>query len=128
MALRFLGKDTIDGGSPTLFDDGDRYVLQGWIVTDPAVLARLDLAEHETVVEVPKELMAFLPEGVSIPAGPPLVLDLDETYVFKGPLVTDPLVLAQLDMPGHETVIEIPKAAMPTLEVTGDLERRSADV
>ncbi|GGL20911.1 hypothetical protein Sme01_23390 [Sphaerisporangium melleum] len=125
MALRFLGKDTIDGGSPTLFDDGDRYVLQGWIVTDPGVLSKLALADHETLVEVPKELMKFLPEGVVVPSGPPLVVDRDETYVFRGPLITDPAVLAQLDMPSHETVIEIPKTA---LEVTRVLERRSADV
>jgi hypothetical protein len=128
MALRFLGKDTIDGGSPTLFDDGDRYVLQGWIVTDPTVLTQLDLAENETVVEVPKKLMTFLPEGVTVPASSPLVLDLGETYVFQGPLITDPVVLAQLDLPSHETVIEIPKTALPSLEVANDLERRGADV
>ncbi|MFG1879144.1 hypothetical protein ACGFIV_30295 [Sphaerisporangium sp. NPDC049003] len=125
MALRFLGKDTIDGGSPTLFEDGDRYVLQGWIVTDPTVLGQVVLADHETLVEVPKELMAFLPEGVAVPTESPLVLDRDETYVFRGPLITNPAVLSQLDMPSHETVIEIPKTA---LEVTSGLERRSADV
>lgn len=125
MTLRFLGKDTIDGGSPTLFDDGDRYVLQGWIVTDPTVLSWFSLAGHETIAEVPKELMTFLPEGVIVPSGSPLVLDHGETYVFQGPLITDPVVLAQLDLPGHETVIEIPKTV---LEVTGGLEPRGADV
>lgn len=125
MALRFLGKDTIDGGSPTLFDDGDRYVLQGWIVTDLTLLGKIVLAEHETLVEVPKELMAFLPEGVLVPSGSPLVLDRGATYVFRGPVITDPTVLAQLDMPSHETVIEIPKT---TLEVASGLERRSAHV
>ncbi|MGJ6963435.1 hypothetical protein ACSDR0_16145 [Streptosporangium sp. G11] len=125
MTLRFLGKDTIDGGSPTLFDDGDRYVLQGWIVADPTVLSWFGLADHETVAEVPKELMTFLPEGVTVPTGSPLVLDRGETYVFQGPLITDPMVLAQLDLPDHETVIEIPKTV---LEVTGDLEPRGADV
>ncbi|MBG0825686.1 hypothetical protein HS048_33925 [Planomonospora sp. ID91781] len=116
MALRFLGKDTVDGGSPTLFDDGDRYVLQGWRVTDPAVLARLDLPVGSTLVEVPKELMAFLPPGTPIPAGGPMVMERTASYVFCGPPITDPAVLAQLDLPGHETVIEIPKAAMPALE------------
>ncbi|MET8156738.1 hypothetical protein ABZT47_10230 [Sphaerisporangium sp. NPDC005289] len=125
MALRFLGKDTIDGGSPTLFDDGDRYVLQGWVVTDPAVLREVALAEHETLVEVPKKLMTFLPEDAVVPPKSPLVLDRGETYVFRGPLITDPAVLAELDMPSHETVIEIAKTA---LEVTSGLERRSADV
>ena len=40
MAPRFLGKDpeSPQGGSPSLWDDGDSYVIQGWRVTDPAVL------------------------------------------------------------------------------------------
>jgi hypothetical protein len=59
-------------------------VLQGWIVTDPTVLTQLDLAGNETVVEVPKKLMTFLPEGVTVPASSPLVLDRGETYVFQG--------------------------------------------
>ncbi|GHE37259.1 hypothetical protein GCM10017673_44770 [Streptosporangium violaceochromogenes] len=129
MTLRFLGKDTVDGGSPTLFDDdGGRYVLQGWIVTDPAVLTHFDLADHETTVEVPRELMRFLPEGVTVPAGSPLVLDRGETYVFQGRLITDPTVLTQLNMPDHETAIEIPKTALSGPEVNRELERRGTNV
>ena len=43
MALRFLGTDpdSPQGGSPSLWDDGDTYVLQGWRVSDPAVVAEL---------------------------------------------------------------------------------------
>jgi hypothetical protein len=68
MRIRFLGKETQGGGSPTLYDtDGtmygkDVYILQGWKVTDPEVLAQLDIPEHETVLAVPKKLMQHLPK------------------------------------------------------------------
>jgi hypothetical protein len=66
MALRFLGKDpgSPSGGSPTLYyDDGDdTYVVQGWKVTDPAVLAQMDIPDHETVVRIPRRMTQFLPE------------------------------------------------------------------
>ncbi|WTA59411.1 hypothetical protein OG211_13485 [Streptomyces niveus] len=50
------------------------------------------------------------PDGKS----PTVYLD-DETdnYILQGWRVTDPDRLAQLDIPGHETVIEFPKRMMP---------------
>lgn len=66
MALKFLGKDpdSPDGGSPTLYydDERDTYLLQSWKVLDPDRLVRLDIPEHETVVEFPKRMMQFFPE------------------------------------------------------------------
>jgi hypothetical protein len=68
MDLRFLGKDTQGGGSPTLFDTRETmngkevYVIQGWKITDAATLAQLDIPDHETVIAVPKNLMRFLPK------------------------------------------------------------------
>jgi hypothetical protein len=68
MKLRFLGKSTRDGGSPTLFDTDDTvndeevYVVQGWKITDPETLAQLDLPDHETAIVVPKRLMEHLPK------------------------------------------------------------------
>jgi len=65
MALRFLGKDPDSpvNDSPTIYDNGDTYVIQGWKIADPAVLAELgELPAHETVVEIPKRLMQFFPE------------------------------------------------------------------
>lgn len=68
MQLRFLGKETQGGGSPTLYDTDETmngkeiYVIQGWRITDPEVLAQLDIPGHETVVAVPKKLMRHLPE------------------------------------------------------------------
>lgn len=43
MKLRFLGKETTGDQSPTLYDtDEDRFVVQGWKITDPDTLAQLD--------------------------------------------------------------------------------------
>jgi hypothetical protein len=71
MALRFLGKDDTspNGDSPSIWDDGDTYVLQGWRVTDPAVVAELlqtagrdHVPEHETLIRFPKRMMPLFPE------------------------------------------------------------------
>lgn len=71
MALRFLGTDpdSPQGGSPSLWDDGDTYVMQGWRVTDPEVIAELlraagreDVPEHETLIRFPKRMMPLFPE------------------------------------------------------------------
>jgi hypothetical protein len=65
MALRFLGKDpdSQNGQSPTVWDDGDSYVVQGWRITDAETLAGVgDVPEHETVIRIPKRLMPVFPE------------------------------------------------------------------
>jgi hypothetical protein len=65
MALRYLGKDpeSDHGQSPTVWEDRDSYVVQGWRITDAATLAVVgDVPPHETVVRVPKRLMMVFPE------------------------------------------------------------------
>lgn len=63
MQLRFLGKVTEGGNSPTLFDtDEDMYVIQGWTIDDPATLSQLRLPDGEAAVIVPKALMQHLPK------------------------------------------------------------------
>ncbi|WP_432992996.1 hypothetical protein [Dactylosporangium sp. CA-233914] len=65
MGLRYLGKDPAsDGGqSPTVWDDGETYVVQGWRVDDPATLAEVgDVPPHETLIRIPKRLMNIFPE------------------------------------------------------------------
>lgn len=62
MSLRFLGGDTGDGGSPRLYRDGDDYLVEGYTVTDPQVLAELDLQDGEVVVRVPQSLWRYLPQ------------------------------------------------------------------
>jgi hypothetical protein len=71
MALKFLGKDpnSESTNSPTVWDDGDNYVIQGWRVTDPADLAVIgDVPAHETVVRIPKRMIPFFSE---VTAGDP---------------------------------------------------------
>jgi hypothetical protein len=74
MAPRFLGKDpdSSQGGSPSLWDDGDSYVIQGWAVTDAAALRELldtagqeQIPAGETLIRFPKRLMHMFPEQSS---------------------------------------------------------------
>jgi hypothetical protein len=65
MTLKFLGKDpgSDTNNSPTVWEDGDSYVIQGWRVNDPVDLAAIgDVPAHETVVRIPKRMMPFFPE------------------------------------------------------------------
>lgn len=66
MRATFLGKDPeSDGGfSPTLFatDRTDRktYIAQGWVVTDPQVLADVGpIPDGEAVIEIPEDVLRF---------------------------------------------------------------------
>jgi hypothetical protein len=62
MRLRFLGKETEGGNSPTLYDtDEDMYVIQGWTI-DQETLSQLRLPDGETAVIIPKALMKHLPK------------------------------------------------------------------
>jgi hypothetical protein len=65
MALRYLGKDpdSSHNGSPTVWDDGENYIVQGWIINEPETLAEIgDIPPHEAVVRIPKRLMPVFPE------------------------------------------------------------------
>jgi hypothetical protein len=64
VALQFLGGDTGGGGSPRLYQVGEEYLVQGYIVTEPGLLAKLDIPEGETVVRVPQSLWMYLPAAV----------------------------------------------------------------
>ena len=66
MRATFLGKDpeSEQGDSPTLFatDRADRktYIVQGWVVTDPQVLADIgDVPDGEADIEVPEDVLRF---------------------------------------------------------------------
>ena len=97
MQLTFLGKDTVNGGSPTLFaTDRDTYVVQGWKVPG-----------DELSVEIPDKLLAFLEDGTGLDVQ--LRPTAFGTYRLAGTVVTDPEVLAQMDMPGHEAAVEVGK-------------------
>jgi hypothetical protein len=95
MRLTFLGKETQGGGSPTLFaTDRSSYVVQGWKVVGESASA-----------EVPAALLAYLEPGTRLGA------ELRDTgrgsFIVAGTPVTDAEALSQMDIPAHETCIEV---------------------
>ena len=64
MWLRFLGKHSSPGSSPTLWDtDENRYVIQGFTTLGAEALAQIgEIPADEAAIWVPKELMRYLPE------------------------------------------------------------------
>ncbi|HEY2674188.1 MAG TPA: hypothetical protein VGJ07_27955 [Rugosimonospora sp.] len=121
MKLRFLGKDSTPTNSPTLYATGeDSYIVQGWIVTDAVTLAGLNIAEDETLVEVPARLLSHLAkDGVDGEVGnviwPIVHVKENGNYIVQGPRVTDAEALGQMSIPGHETCIAVSKPAMLAL-------------
>lgn len=60
--LTFIGKDPESNptGSPTVYrTDRGSWVVQGWVVTDRAALAQMDIPEGETAVEIPDRMLQF---------------------------------------------------------------------
>jgi hypothetical protein len=65
ISLQFLGGDTGTGGSPRLYRDGDDYLVQGYAVTEPELLAELDIPDGEAVVRVPPSLWKYLASSIA---------------------------------------------------------------
>jgi hypothetical protein len=121
MRLRFLGKNSVPGDSPTLYAT-DRYsfVVQGWKVTDPEVLAKLDPPADETCVEVPAALFVHLAKdglgGAIAHWAPPIVqVTAEGTYIVQGKRVTDVEARAQMSIPEFEDCVEVTKASIRAL-------------
>jgi hypothetical protein len=117
----FLGKETDQGDSPTLHaTDRGTYLIQGWKITAPEILAKLDVPQSETVVEIYARLMTHLAKdglsGVVTSWIPPIVhVKENGNLVIQGERVTDSGVLAEMNIPGHEDVVEIDKEAIEEL-------------
>lgn len=66
MKLTHLGESSGPKGCPNLYrTDQGTYVVQGWKLTDPEALATLrahGLPDHETAVEIPAALLAYVPK------------------------------------------------------------------
>jgi hypothetical protein len=126
MRLRFLGKNSTPTNSPTLYaTDQDSYVVQGWIVTDPAILARCTVPADETLVEVPSGLLDdhLVLDGLDGQVRnlvPPIVLVTDNgNYIIQGTRVTDAEALSQMSIPDHETCVQVSKSAVGALLAGG---------
>jgi hypothetical protein len=121
MAIRFLGKESEHGDSPTLYaTDRATYLVQGWKVADPEILAKLDVPEDEAVVEVYARLMSHLTKdgksGVITCWIPPIVHVRDNgNLVIQGRRLADSELRAQMNIPDHEDVVEVDTAAVEAL-------------
>jgi hypothetical protein len=63
MGLKFLGKETQGGNSPTLWETDEDYVIQGF-TPDAETLGMVGtVPEGEAVIRVPKKLMRHLKEA-----------------------------------------------------------------
>jgi hypothetical protein len=66
MRLTFIGKDPISSPdeSPTVYrTDRGSWVVQGWVVTDSAALAQMNIPDGETAVEIPDRIIHFFGEA-----------------------------------------------------------------
>ncbi len=62
MRLTFLGGDSGQDGSPRAYaTDRGTFVIQGYRIEDAETLGQLSIPGHETVVEIPAELLKHLP-------------------------------------------------------------------
>ncbi|MFI7242680.1 hypothetical protein [Streptomyces qinglanensis] len=62
MRITFVGGSTGQGGSPRLYRDEDSgdFIVQGYVVSDPADLAQMKIPSGETVVRVPASIFSYL--------------------------------------------------------------------
>jgi hypothetical protein len=61
-----IGKDPESNptGSPTVYrTDRGSWVVQGWVVRDPAALAQMSIPDGETCVEIPDRMLQFFGQG-----------------------------------------------------------------
>lgn len=65
MRLRFLGSNSEQGTCPAVYEtDRGTIAVQGKVVTDRAALGdAVNLADDETIVEIPKDLLSYFPQG-----------------------------------------------------------------
>ncbi len=135
MKLRFLGKNSTPGDSPTLYaSDRESYVVQGWKVFANDVLMRLDVPDGQTVVEVPTELFEHLAKdglesGEIKRFSAPIVLVTElGTCIVQGPEMRDAEALSQMRLPDYEDCVEVPKSSITALleESSGPDHQRSA--
>jgi hypothetical protein len=122
MKLRFLGKNSTPGDSPTLYaSDQDTYVIQGWKVYANELLMQLEVPAGQTVIEVPTELFEHLTNDgqesgeIKQFTAPIMLVTEQGTCVLQGPEMHDAEALSQMRMPDYESCIEVPKSSITAL-------------
>ncbi|MBT2544544.1 hypothetical protein J7E99_28550 [Streptomyces sp. ISL-44] len=122
MKLRFLGKNSTPGDSPTLYaTDQDSYVVQGWRIYAQDLLMQLDVPEGQTAVEVPIELFEHLAKD-GLASGeikrfeaPIMICTENGTCIVQGPMMRDAEALSQMRLPDYEDCIEVPRSSITAL-------------
>jgi hypothetical protein len=90
------------------------------VALDPDIINQLTLSDDETIVEVPPRLMTHLAKdglsGEVTNVVPPIVhVNKKGNYIIKGVRVSDEKALSQMDIPDHETCVEVSKKVMALL-------------
>ncbi|MFE2958092.1 hypothetical protein [Nocardia tengchongensis] len=94
--LRLLGKNGSPGNTcPSLYDTEDGFVTQGW------------RTDSLGTVEIPHVLLGYADPGSFI--GSPLLDTGRGTFLVSGVPVTDPDMLAQMEIAPNEAAVEVPK-------------------
>ncbi|MGH3776526.1 MAG: hypothetical protein ACRDRR_12480 [Pseudonocardiaceae bacterium] len=99
--------------------------MQGYVVSDLTLLAELDLPQAKTAVRIPAAAaVVLLPELMKGPEEINSVISRvgpNKDLLVQGYAVTDPVVLAELNLPPGEAVVRISPAAaevvLPRLSV-----------
>jgi len=113
MNIRYLGKESNVKNSPSLYaTDQDSYIVQGWRHADLSTLNRLTIPDDETIVEVPPALFNHLAGDsfsgtITVLCAPIMSVTQDGNYIVQGKRVTDAAVLAKMNIPAHETCVEV---------------------
>ncbi len=95
-------------------------MIQGWIVTDDAILAQLVIPDDETIVEVPATLLDYLSlDGLDTDIRnlmPPIVhVKENGNYIIQGRRVIDSTALSQMSIPDYETCVHVSRSAVSLL-------------
>ncbi|MGH3913440.1 MAG: hypothetical protein ACRDTC_08520 [Pseudonocardiaceae bacterium] len=86
--------------------DRDTYVVQGWKV----------VGQHASV-EIPVRLLTYLEPGYRLGA---VLHDTGrDSLILSGVPITDVEALSQMDIPGHETCVEVGKDVAGEESVVG---------
>ncbi|WP_306356467.1 MULTISPECIES: hypothetical protein [unclassified Nocardia] len=94
--LRFLGRNGSPGNTcPTLYETEDSFVAQGWRTNTSGT------------VEIPHVLLGYTDPETYL--GSPLVDSGRGTFLLSGTPVTDPNILAQLEIAPNEAAVEVPR-------------------
>jgi hypothetical protein len=97
--------------------DNDEFLIQGYTVIDPQVLAGLNLPAGHTVVRIPTRLLPELqrdPDADDLLVQCHEVNDADDLLV-QGHEVNDVELLTKLNLPAGETVIRVAARLLPAL-------------